>query len=215
MLNYSPELEEYINSHIDPEPQPLRELYRHTCLHHLYPRMCSGHYQGRLLGMLTAMVRPHRVLEVGTFTGYATLSIARAMEPGTHVDTIEIDPEKEDELTERFATCGLPPHITLYTGDALDVIPELGAAGVRWDMVLIDANKRLYTRYLEAVYPFVKAGGFILADNTLWDNKIVDPGSHDAQTCGIRNFNDALAADTRFEKVILPVRDGLTIIRKL
>ncbi len=213
MLNHDEALEQYILDHIDPEPADLHALYRYTHLHHLYPRMCSGHYQGRLLKMLTAMVRPSRVLELGTFTGYSTLAIAEGLGPEATIDTVEIDAEKESELTARFAASPYAGRIRLHIGDALRVLDGLEGP---YELVFIDANKRHYAEYLEAVLPKVPVGSFILADNTLWDMKVVgEDVPHDAQTAAIAAFNDALAADTRLEKVILPVRDGLTIMRRV
>ncbi|MDE6395804.1 MAG: O-methyltransferase [Muribaculaceae bacterium] len=210
------ELEDYIARHIDAEPPLLHDVYRSTYLNHLYPRMCSGHVQGRLLKMLTAMIKPRRVLELGTFTGYSTLSIAEGLEPGSVIDTIEIDDEKEDELNETFGRSPYAGRIQVHIGDALDVMPTL--RGTTYDMVFIDANKRRYNDYLDIILDveLVKPGGFILADNTLWDMKVVDTPAdeiHDEQTRGIAAFNDRVASDPRLEKFILPVRDGLTIIR--
>lgn len=212
----SENLDSYIARHIDPEPAMLTEVYRSTYLHHLYPRMCSGHVQGRVLKMITAMIRPRRVLELGTFTGYATLSIAEALDEGAVIDTVEIDDEKYDELTARFGASPYADKIRLTIGDALNVIPDI-AAGGDWDMVYIDANKRHYQRYFEAVVGHVRPGGFILADNTLWDGKILvgDAVAHDAQTRAIAEFNDAIAVDDRVEKIILPIRDGLTVMRRV
>lgn len=212
MLTFDSILEDYIEAHIDPEPADLHRLYRYTNLHTTYPRMCSGHYQGRLLKMLTAMINPCRVLELGTFTGYSTLCIAEGLAPGAVVDTVEIDDERRDELADRFGTSPYADRIRLHIGDALDVVPALSHT---YRMVFVDADKRQYSRYLEAVYPKVETGGFILVDNTLWDMKVVDTAARDSQTAALRQFNDALAADPRFEKVILPVRDGLTLVRKL
>lgn len=209
------ELEKYIAGHIDPEPKLLHEVYRHTYINHLYPRMCSGHLQGRLLKMLTAMIRPRRVLELGTFTGYSTLSIAEGLPEGATIDTVEIDDEKADELTARFETSPWAGRIRLHIGDALDIIPLLQGP---WDMVFMDANKRNYVDYLDLLLEGgkVRKGSFILADNTLWDMKVVSEPTeeiHDPQTRGIALFNDRVASDSRLEKFILPVRDGLTIIR--
>lgn len=211
------QLEKYIATHIDPEPATLHQVYRHTYLHHLYPRMCSGHVQGRLLKMLTAMIKPRRVLELGTFTGYSTLAIAEGMPAGCQIDTIEIDDEKADELTERFETSDYAGRITLHIGDALHIIPALSGG---WDMVFIDANKRHYTDYLDILleYGRLPVGGYILADNTLWDMKVLETPTAeiaDPQTRGIAEFNDRVASDDRLEKIILPVRDGLTIIRRV
>ncbi len=204
--------EEYIEAHIDPEPRHLTDLNRRTQLYHLYGHMCSGHYQGRVLAMLTRMIAPRRILELGAFTGYSTLSMAEAMPAGATLDTIEVNDESEKELRATFDASPRGADITLHIGDALELLP--GIPG-QWDMVFIDANKRLYCDYYRMVFPRVPAGGYILADNTLWADKVLDPESnHDAQTRGIIAFDDMIAADTRVEKVILPLRDGLTLIRK-
>ena len=199
------DLIDYIESHISAEPPHLQKLYRDTWLHRLYPRMCAGHVQGRLLKMLTAMIAPTRVLELGTFSGYSAMCIAEGMDESAEVHTVEIDDEQADSLRELFATAP-GARITLHIGDALAVVP--------WDMVYIDANKRHYTEYFEMVLPLVRQGGFILADNTLWDGKVATV-SRDPQTLGIERFNDAVARDPRVETAIIPIRDGLTLIRKL
>lgn len=205
------ELDEYIEQHIDREPAHLHELYRRTHLTRLYARMCSGHVQGRLLAMLSKMISPKRVLELGTFTGYSALCLAEGLSADGELHTVEIDDEAEDELLELFASAPGGERITLHIGDALEIIATLGG---EWDLVFIDANKRNYCEYYELVFPRVKPGGYIIADNTLWDGKVVDPDAHDAQTEGILSFNDLIASDSRVEKVILPIRDGMTIIRK-
>ena len=205
------ELEDYIAAHIDAEPDVLHALYRRTHLTHLYPRMCSGHVQGRLLKMLTEMIRPSRILELGTFTGYSALCFAEGMPEGCTLDTVELDDEMEPELTALFAASPRASDIRLHIGDALTVVPALPGT---WDMVCIDANKRHYRGYLDMVIDRVPAGGFILADNTLWDGHILDDTTcRDAQSRAIAAFNDYVAAHPRLEKVILPVRDGLTIMR--
>lgn len=202
--------EEYISTHIDKEPDNLHALYRRTHLTHLYPRMCSGHVQGRLLKMLAAMIRPGRVLELGTFTGYSALCFAEGMGPDSELHTVEIDDESEEELTELFSA---DSRIHLHIGDALEVVPRLGG---EWDMVFIDANKRNYRDYFEMVIGRVPVGGFIIADNTLWDGHVLSAETcRDAQSRAIAEFNDAIAADERVEKVILPVRDGMTIMRRV
>lgn len=207
------DLDEYIDRHISPEPPWLTEVYRRTYLHHLYPRMCSGHSQGRLLKMLTQMVRPERILELGAFTGYSTLCFAEGMPPGCHIHTIEIDDESEDELLDTFGRSPWADRIHLHIGDAIDLIPAIDE---EWDLVFIDANKRCYIDYYELVLPRIKAGGYIFADNTLWSGKITDPkANHDAQTRGILEFNDHVACDPRVETVILPIRDGMTMLRRL
>lgn len=206
-------LDDYILDHISPEPPLLGEVVRDTYLRHLYPRMCSGHLQGRTLAMLTRMISPRRILELGTFTGYSALCMAEGMPDGAELHTVEIDDELEEELLARFMQSPRGADIHLHIGDALDWIDRLGGM---WDMVFVDANKRYYPEYLEALAPRIRPGGYLLADNTLWDRKVAaDPAPSDPQSRGIMRFNDLAAADTRFETVILPLRDGLTIMRKL
>lgn len=206
-------LEEYISSHISPEPENLHRLYRDTNLTTAYPHMCSGHLQGRILAMLTAMIRPQKILELGTFTGYSALCFAEGMPQGCRLYTVEIDDEMEDRLRREFDASPRGANITLEIGDALEVVPRLGISD--WDLVFIDANKRRYCDYFRMILPMVKPGGYILADNTLWGGKVADGQAHnDAQTRGILEFNDMVAADPSVETVILPLRDGLTLIRK-
>jgi len=205
------DIEEYIKAHTDPEPELLQQLGRDVHLRLLYPRMCSGHVQGRLLKMLTAMVAPQRVLEIGTYAGYSALCIAEALSEGARLDTVEIDDEMEDFIRSRF---GRSPHrhkITLHIGDFSRIAPSLQPG---YDLAYMDANKRTYTETFALVRRLVRPGGFILADNTLWDGKVTDTTRHhDPQTLGIAEFNDTIAADPSLEKVILPLRDGLTLIR--
>ena len=207
------ELEDYILKHIDAEGDDLRRLNRETHLYHLRPRMCSGHLQGRMLKMMVRMIRPQHILELGTFTGYSALCLAEGLaDDSCRLDTIEIDDELEDFIRAHFDASPLTPRINLHIGDARDVLPTIEGD---FDLVFIDANKREYCQYYEMVFPRVVSGGFIIADNTLWDGKVVDWGKKlDAQTEGILRFNDMIAADDRVEKVILPIRDGLTIIYK-
>ena len=207
------ELEDYILKHIDAEGETLYKLNRETHLYHLRPRMCSGHLQGRMLKMMVRMIRPQHILELGTFTGYSALCLAEGLaDDSCRLDTIEIDDELEDFIRAHFDASPLSPRINLHIGDARDVLPTIEGD---FDLVFIDANKREYCQYYEMVFPRVASGGFIIADNTLWDGKVVDWGKKlDAQTEGILRFNDMIAADDRVEKVILPVRDGLTIIYK-
>lgn len=204
-------MEDYILAHISPEPDYLARLYRRTHLTHLYPRMCSGHLQGRMLAMLVSMIKPLRVLELGTFTGYSALCLAETLPQGGRVHTVEVDDEMEDELTELFATSPGGDRITLHIGDALEVIPTLHE---QWNLVYIDANKRDYTAYLDLLLPSLRPGTFIIADNTLWDGKVYDTTkNHDAQTLGLDAFNTYVATHPRLSSVILPLRDGLTLIR--
>ena len=208
------DLEEYILSHIDVEPEALARIDHDTHVQNYYWHMCSGHLQGRLIKMLTCMIRPRRVLELGTFSGYSALCLAEGLpDDECRVDTIEINDEQEDFIREHLA---LSPHgkrVTLHIGDARDIVPQLDA---RFDLVFIDANKRQYVEYYDLVMDYLNDGGFIIADNTLWAGKVVDPkAQREAQTRGIMAFNDHVKADPRVEVVIIPVRDGLTLIRKL
>ena len=205
------DIEEYIKAHTDPEPELLQQLGRDVHLRLLYPRMCSGHVQGRLLKMLTAMVAPQRVLEIGTYAGYSALCIAEALPEGAHLDTVEIDDEMEDFIMKYLRQSPHQDKIRVHFGDALDIIPALGET---FDLVFIDADKRLYSEYFDLVFPMVRAGGLILADNTLWDGHVIEEHPTDKQTLGILSFNDKIKEDPRIEKVILPLRDGLTMIWK-
>lgn len=203
--------EDYILKHIDPEPQELRQLNRDVNLRLLYPRMCSGHLQGRLLKMLTAMISPMRALEIGTYAGYSALCIAEGLPDGATLDTVEIDDEMEDFIRGRFASKPEGEKITLHIGDIADISTRLQPG---YDMIYLDANKRTYAETFSMVRHLIKPGGFVIADNTLWDGKVTDPaGNHDPQTRGICRFNDMVASDPTLEKVILPLRDGLTLIR--
>ena len=208
------ELEDYILSHIDPEPEHLHQLDRDTHIELLYSRMCSGHLQGRLLKMFVRMIRPHRILELGTYSGYASQCLAEGLlDDDAHVHTIEIEDELEDFLRQHFAQSPVGDRISLHIGDCNDILPRLNE---QFDMVFIDANKRQYVDYYNLVIEHVAAGGFIIADNTLWDGKVVDLHGKklDEQTRGILEFNDFVASDPRVETVILPLRDGLTILYK-
>lgn len=208
---FQDDIDDYILSHIDPEGDYLHNLYRATNLHMLYSRMASGHLQGRLLKMFVTMIRPKLVLEIGTFSGYSGLCIAEGLDEDAHLHTIEINDEQEDFTLPWFKNSLYADKITMHIGDALEVIPQLD---LRFDMAFIDGDKRIYTEYYELVLKYLNPGGYILADNTLWDGHVLEKESHDQQTIGIKAFNDRLAQDTRVEKVILPLRDGLTIIRK-
>lgn len=204
-------LDDYIDLHIDAEPDGLRRLYRNTHLNRLYPRMCTNHAQGRLLCMLTRMIKPQNIMEIGTFSGYATLCFAEAA-PKARIDTIEIDTDYADDLRDLFADEAPEVGINLHLGDAEEIMPQL-LQQRNYDLVLVDANKRRYPQYYTILMQHLKSGAYILADNTLWSEKILDPEANDAQTAGIREFNDMVAADPRVEKVILPIGDGLTVIR--
>ena len=207
-------LEEYISLHTSPENEVLEAITRDTHVHILNPHMLSGHVQGRVLSMLSHMIRPKRILELGTFTGYSALCLAEGLAEGGRLITIEHNDELEETIQRNLSRSHLCERIELRIGDCKLVIGDL--KDQVFDLVFIDADKREYCAYLEAVYPLVPVGGFILADNTLWDGHIIDPAyDKDKQTLGLRAFNDKLKEDDRFEQVILPLRDGLTLIRKV
>lgn len=206
------QLEEYILNHIDAEGDYLYRLYRATNIHTIHGRMASGHLQGRLLKMLVSMIRPCNILEVGTFSGYSAICMAEGLDDDGRVWTFEINDEQEDFTRPWIEQSPVADRIRFIIGDALTEAPKLG---ITFDMAFIDGDKRTYTETYEMVLSVLRPGGFIIADNTLWDGHVVDAAyDHDRQTEGIRLFNDHVAADIRVEKVILPLRDGLTIIRK-
>lgn len=206
-------LDEYILSHISPEDDYLYRLYRATQIHLLRPRMASGHLQGQLLRMLCQMIRPQRVLEIGTYSGYSALSMASGMGEGTELVTFEINDEQEDFTRPWLEGSPFPPKIKMIVGDIFSILPEMEG---KFDLVFIDANKRQYCEYLDLVLPHLNSGAYIIADNTLWDGHVVDPAyDNDPQTQGVRAFNDRIATDSQFENIILPLRDGLTIVRWL
>lgn len=206
-------LDNYILTHSDPEPDYLYKLWRATNIHLLHGRMASGHLQGRLLKMLVSMIRPKNVLEVGTFSGYSALSMAEGLEDGGHLYTFEINDEQEDFTRPWIEQSPWADRITFLIGDAITEAPRLG---ITFDLAFIDGDKRTYRETYEMALSVVRKGGFILADNTLWDGHVVDPSyGKDQQTHGIVSFNDYVRQDSRVERVILPLRDGLTLIRKL
>ena len=206
-------IEDYITEHIDQEPDLLKHIHREAQLRLLHGNMISGHLQGRVLKMLVYMIRPKRVLEIGTFTGYSALCMAEALDDDATLHTIEIDDEMEDIILNNFNQSELGEKIELYIGDANEVI-QLFEENF-FDLVYIDGNKRDYWINFETVLPKTKNGGFIIADNTLWHGKVVEQvKSNDWQTKGILEFNNKLKSDDRVEKVIIPLRDGLTLIRK-
>ena len=206
-------IEDYILQHIDPEGEYLYRLYRATNVHLLRGRMASGHLQGRLLKMLVHMIRPKNILEVGTFSGYSAICMAEGLEEGGKVYTFEINDEQEDFTRPWIENSPVADKIVFTIGDAITEAPKLG---ITFDMAFIDGDKRTYVETYEMALKVVRPGGFILADNTLWDGHVLEiPRSADKQTQGIEDFNDYVARDERVERVILPLRDGLTLIRKL
>lgn len=211
-LEHDKAIEEYILSHIDEEGELLKTLNRDAHVNLLRPRMLSGHLQGRLLKMFCRMMQPKYILEIGTYTAYATLCLAEGASDDAEIHTIEVNDELEDFIMEYLHQTKLKDKIHLHLGDAMKIIPKLDCI---FDLVFIDANKRVYTEYYDLVFDKVRPGGLIVADNTLWDGKVLDtPKQGDKQTIGIQHFNDMIAKDDRVEKVILPLRDGLTLIWK-
>ena len=207
------ELEKYVLSHIDAEGDYLYRLYRATNIHLLHGRMASGHLQGRLLKMLVEMVKPENIREVGTFSGYSSICLAEGLAEGGKVYTFEINDEQEDFTRPWIEGSHVADKIEFIIGDAITEAPRLG---ITFDMAFIDGDKRTYIETYEMALKVMRPGGFIIADNTLWDGHVVDPAyDHDQQTIGIRNFNDHISRDPRVEKVILPLRDGLTLIKIL
>lgn len=206
-------LDKYILEHIDSEDQYLKDLYRATNLKLLRPRMASGHLQGRMLKMFVRMIKPKNILEIGTYSGYSAICLAQGLEEQGHLYTFEINDEQEDFTRPWLENSAVADKITFTIGDALELVPGMG---VTFDLAFIDGDKRKYIEYYEMVMQHLSKGGYIIADNTLWDGHVIETAKHnDLQTIGIQKFNDLIANDERIEKVILPLRDGLTIIRKL
>ena len=209
----SEELDEYILHHISPEPDYLYKLWRDTNLRTVHGRMASGHLQGRLLKMLVSMICPKTVLEIGTFSGYSAISMAEGLKPDGKVFTFEINDEMEDFARSWIERSPVADRIDFRIGDALAEAPKLG---ITFDMAFIDGDKRYYCDYYEMTLSILRPGGYIVADNTLWDGHVIEQDyDHDQQTIGVRRFNDNVSNDCRVEQLILPLRDGLTLIRKL
>lgn len=214
-MNYEIEtdLDNYVDSHTSPEPEYLQRLIRESHLRLVNGRMCSGHLQGRLLKMLTELCAPKLALEFGTFSGYSALCIAEGLKDGARLVTIEIDDELEDFIRQQFSTSPHGDRIDLRIGKALEVCREF--ANESFDMIFIDADKRQYPEYLEESRRLLRPGGLIIADNTLWSGHVCDPSyDRDPQTIGVRAFNNNAFSYPEFETVILPFRDGLSLLRK-
>ncbi len=205
-------IEEYILNHSDSEDPILAELNRETNLKILRPRMLSGHLQGKILEMISKMINPEKILELGTYTGYSAICLAKGLKESGILHTIEINDELEDFILKYLKKAGLDQKVKLHFGDARKLVPEINE---QFDLVFIDADKREYLEYYSILFDFVKPGGFILADNVLWSGKVIELESPDDEyTKGIFEFNKFIKNDNRVEKVILPLRDGLTLIRK-
>jgi predicted O-methyltransferase YrrM len=212
-------LSEYIEQHSSPESDVLQQITRSTHLEVINPRMSSGHVQGRVLSMISQMIQPQRILELGTFTGYSALCLAEGLTEDGQLLTIEHNDEMEDSIRRNLALSPIGDKVQLLIGDAKEELRRLGErqntkGAELFDLAFIDADKKEYCDYLDLVLPLMRPGGWILADNTLWDGHIIDPAyDKDKQTVSLRAFNDKVAQDPHLEKVILPLRDGLTIIR--
>ena len=205
-------LEKYILAHTRDEDEVLADLYRKTNIKFINPNMVSGHLQGAILTMISNMIAPEKILEIGTFTGYSAICLARGLKQNGCLDTIEINDELDDFILSYFKKAGVDKQINLFTGNALDLIKELPGP---YDLVFIDGDKREYSAYYNLVFEKVRPGGFIIADNALWDGKVTDPDyKNDPFTKGIMEFNELVHKDARVENVIFPVRDGLMMLMK-
>lgn len=205
-------IEQYILDHSDQEDPVLQELNRETNLKILRPRMLSGHLQGKILEMISKMIHPERILELGTYTGYSAICLAKGLKENGTLHTIEINDELEDLILKYFKKADIENKAILHIGDAKSIIKKIDE---QFDLVFIDADKREYLEYYHLVFDYVKPGGFILADNVLWSGKVIETETPDDDyTKGIFEFNQLIKNDERIEKVILPLRDGLTLIRK-
>lgn len=204
-------LEQYIEDYSTPEDPILTDLYRQTHIRFLNPNMLSGHLQGKFLEFISRMVKPKNILEIGTFTGYSAICLAKGLKADGKLITIEINDELTDFATSYFKKAGVESKITQLTGKAQDIIPGLD---IKFDLVFIDADKREYIEYFRAVSGKVRPGGFILADNVLWSGQVLDKETTDAQTRGIIDFNNMIKNEAGFQYIIMPIRDGLMLIQK-
>ncbi|HSY76603.1 MAG TPA: O-methyltransferase [Bacteroidia bacterium] len=213
-MNFLPEeLETYIENHTKPEPEVLKKLNRETHAHVLMPQMLSGHLQGRFLKMLTGMIQPQHVLEIGTFTGYSALCIAEGLPDGGTIHTIDINEELLAMVQKYIKESGSEKKVKTYTGNALEIIPKMNEV---FDIVFIDADKKNYLNYYNIVFDKVRKGGYIIADNVLWSGKVIEKSAKpDEDTKSIMAYNNKVMTDPRVENVLVPIRDGLMIARKL
>ena len=207
----SEELTHYLENSCEPENELLKHINRETHLKVSMPRMLSGHYQGKLLSMISKLINPERILEIGTFTGYATLCLAEGLRENGRIYTIDINLELEDMVRSNFKRSNLDSKIMYQIGDAKQIIPTLNET---FDLVFIDADKKNNATYYDMIIDKVRSGGLILVDNVLWSGKVLDEGVSDQKTSNISQFNERVSSDQRVEKLILPVRDGLFLIRK-
>jgi len=205
------QVEKYVLEHTEEENELLKELYRQTHVKIYHPRMLSGHLQGKILKMLSHMIAPYRILEIGTYTGYSALCLAEGLLPGGLLHTIEINDELEEFIRLYINRSPHASKIKLHIGNAINIVPSIDET---FDLVFIDGDKREYLAYYHAVFNKVRQGGFIIADNVLWNGKVLNPNENDEFTMSIREFNDYVHFDTRVENVMLPIRDGMMILRK-
>ena len=207
-----PLLDKYVCEHTANESDLLKKINRETHLEVLQPRMLSGHFQGRVLSMFSKMIRPERILEIGTYTGYSALCLAEGLTPNGKLVTIDINEELAARVKGYFDESPYSHQIDYLIGDAMELIPALNE---KWDIVFIDADKDNYINYYQLVFPMVKVGGYIIADNVLWSGKVIDPSQHDKDTLILREYNQLVHQDDRVEEVLFPIRDGLMIARKI
>jgi len=206
-----PEIEQYAEAHTTPENSLLAQITRDTYLEVLQPRMLSGHLQGRVLSMLSKMIRPNAILEIGTYTGYSALCLAEGLSAHGTLLTIDKNIELYDRANAYFSESAFAPKIQMLKGNALTIVPDLKQ---KWDLIFIDADKENYQKYYDLTLPNLNKGGFIIADNVLWSGKVIDANENDVDTTALRSFNTSLIEDNRVEVLMLPVRDGLTVVRK-
>ena len=205
-------LEKYLREHSTPEDPLLEDLYRQTHIRFVNPNMSTGHFQGKFLEFISGMIKPEFILEIGTFTGYSAICLAKGLKPGGKLITIEINDELTEFTQSFFRKSGMEKKILQKTGKAQDIIPQLD---YKFDLVFIDGDKREYCEYYNLLIEKVTAGGFIIADNVLWGDKIFDTDTKDPQTRGIIEFNEMIRCDNRIEKIILPIRDGIMIAKRI
>lgn len=205
-------LDRYVCDHTAAENDLLKKINRETHLEVLQPRMLSGHFQGRVLSMLSKMMRPERILEIGTYTGYSALCLAEGLTKSGKLYTIDVNEELESRVRGYFEQSDYSEQIDYIIGDAMHVIPSMNE---KWDLVFIDADKMNYINYYNLIFSQVKIGGYIIADNVLWSGKVADETKIDKDTLLLRSFNDLVSNDERVEEVLLPIRDGLMIARKI
>ena len=207
-----PHFEQYAEDHTTPESDLFHRLYRETNLKTMYPRMLSGHLQGQFLRMLSKTMKPGAILEIGTFTGYSTINLAMGLAENGRLHTIDSNPESVEIGRKYFREAGLDKKITTHIGNALEIIPTIR---IKFDLVFIDADKENYLNYYKMLIDEMKPGSVILADNAFWDGKVMDKSARDKETRGIQLFNDFVQQDERVENILLPLRDGLMMVRKL